>query len=274
MRTDGRAHFPRFEKLATRLRLGLRKALEVRVVVVDGDDEYTLVCQSLDEVVRARRLIAREEGTVVWLREELRPGDVFYDVGANIGAFTLIAARSLAAEGHVYAFEPHPANLVSLERNIVANDRTDRVSILPLALAAEPCRGTFVAPSSAAGTANSTFVPGEVGHGSSAQITFATSVDALIEEGTIRPPDLVKIDVDGAESEVFRGMRRLLARPDRPRSVQVEVNRARRDELLPMLDEAGYELSSRHHSAAGLTRLAAGAAGDEVAYNGIFRPRY
>jgi FkbM family methyltransferase len=272
LRADGRSHFPRFQKLATRWRLDLRRALAVRVVVSDEGEEYVVVCNSLEEVVRARRFIAREEGTVAWLREEVRPGDVFYDVGANIGVFTLIAGKLLGPTGHVYAFEPHAANAVSLAENVAANDLAGRVSILPFPLEAKPQWGSFLASSPLPGTASSSFVGG-AGSAEAEQIRYAPSVDSLIEAGVLRPPNLVKVDVDGGEAAVVRGMTRLLQGTERPRAIQAEVNLDERDEVVAELASLGYELTSRHYSAAGQDRLAAGQAPDQVAYNGVFRPR-
>src|SRR5437764_415668 len=66
-------------------------------------------------------------------RERLHPGDTVFDIGANVGFFTLLASK-LVEGGHVYAFEPLPRNLYYLERHIRLNDVTN-VSVEALAIA-------------------------------------------------------------------------------------------------------------------------------------------
>lgn len=62
-----------------------------------------------------------EKGVVDMVRNNLREGDVFVDVGANIGYFTVIAAGALKGSGHVYAFEPDRENFLLMEKNVHAN---------------------------------------------------------------------------------------------------------------------------------------------------------
>ena len=68
------------------------------------------------------------------LAEELRPGGSFWDVGAHLGFFTLLASRLVGPEGKVHAFEPLPANRARLETGISLNDATN-VTLHPVALA-------------------------------------------------------------------------------------------------------------------------------------------
>lgn len=271
LRTDGRAFFPGWQKRLVRHGLELRDALEVEVVVEDAGERYVFACETLAEVVRARRLLAREAGTIAWLRSELRAGDVLADVGANIGAFSVVAGRLVGERGHVYAFEPHPANVVALLGNVSRNGLGRRVSVLPAPLAGEEAWGAFVVASPARGSAESAFSQAEPG-AAAAQLVRSTTLDALVERSVVRPPALVKVDVDGAEPAVLRGMARLLRSERRPRSLQVEVNPDVRAETLALLGEAGYEEAARHESAAARRRLERGEDPAGVAYNGVFRP--
>jgi FkbM family methyltransferase len=65
----------------------------------------------------------------------LRPGDVLYDVGTNVGLYTLLGSRATGSEGNVLAFEPLPRNLAFLERHVELN-RCTNVRVLPYAVAA------------------------------------------------------------------------------------------------------------------------------------------
>src|SRR5438105_818190 len=87
------------------------------------------------EILSRLRPCAKEPWTVRWIEQNLRDGDVLYDVGANIGAYSLVAA-ALGREGvQVVAVEPAYANYAALCDNVLLNGRGDVVVPLPLALA-------------------------------------------------------------------------------------------------------------------------------------------
>lgn len=90
-----------------RAMLSWRGRLARQVEVHHGDGTFVLACESPGEFKRARRALVQEEGTVDWIRTETQPGDSFYDVGANIGIFTLMAARRVGPEGHVCTHSSH-----------------------------------------------------------------------------------------------------------------------------------------------------------------------
>jgi FkbM family methyltransferase len=131
----------------------------------------------------------------------LKPGAVVYDVGANVGFYTLLAAVIAGPGGRVYSFEPLPRNLAILRRHVQLN-HLENVEIFDGAV------------SDSAGTAHfSTQNIPEMGFISSTGDlevrTFA--LDELLAAGRLRPPDVIKIDVEGAERDVFEGARKLLA---------------------------------------------------------------
>ena len=101
---------------------------------------------------------------------------------------------------------------------------------------------------------------------------FAASVDKLIERGSIVAPNLVKIDVDGNEIAILKGMRQLLRSEQRPRAVQVELNVGEQESIIEALADAGYELVDRHLTLAGKNALATGSALDQIAHNAVFKP--
>jgi hypothetical protein len=81
-----------------------------------------------------------------WLAETLKPGDVFYDVGANEGFFTLIGAQLVGRGGTVVAFEPLPENVTQLERNVDLNS-FEHVLVVAAAVGAASGTGSFGSPS-------------------------------------------------------------------------------------------------------------------------------
>jgi FkbM family methyltransferase len=130
----------------------------------------------------------------------LRPGEVFADVGANIGAYSLVAA---AAGARCVAFEPAPQARRYLEQNVASNGLADRIELQACAVGA------------AAGSISVTAGMGEINHvlraGESTetlQVPMA-SLDGFFAGRT--PPVLIKIDVEGFETEVVRGADGLLA---------------------------------------------------------------
>jgi FkbM family methyltransferase len=187
----------------------------------------------------------------------LGPGDVFADVGANLGLYTLWGARRVGASGSVVAFEPVPETRASLERNVALNGFR-QVEIVAAGVGAEPGRIALHRHPGASGVA-SRFAPEQ---GPAVEVPV-TTLDAEFARRP-HPPRLVKIDVEGMEIEVLRGASRLLAGGDPP-LVVLEANpqyfeAAGTDypELDALLAARGYELWALRP--AGLRREPRGAA--------------
>jgi FkbM family methyltransferase len=159
----------------------------------------------------------------------LRPGDVLYDVGAHTGLFTLLGARLVGAGGQVVAFEPLPANLNCLRRHLALN-RLGNVAIVTAAVGARPGRASFQ-------PAGNTYMGRLADEGS---ITVdVTSLDATLWTEGLRAPNLIKIDVEGAEVGVLEGASDLLER-HRP-AILLATHSAEADaECRSRLDALGY----------------------------------
>ncbi len=128
-----------------------------------------------------------------FFRENVTPGDIVYDVGAHIGFMSVCAARLGAV---VYAFEPVPENAARLRGNASLNEL--EIHVVEVAVWAEPGAVELVSGGS---DFEHRATPG---HG-----TPCISLDEFAERG--RLPAVIKLDVEGAEAEVLRGARRLLA---------------------------------------------------------------
>ena len=61
-------------------------------------------------------MFVKESGTCEWIKNDIGPGDVFFDIGANIGIYSILAANRVGKTGKVYAFEPHSGNFTRLLR--------------------------------------------------------------------------------------------------------------------------------------------------------------
>lgn len=143
-----------------------------------------------------------EEYTTAFFEKVLAPGDVFADIGANIGYFTRIAARLVGEQGAVYAFEPMPAALRVLKENIQS---FANVKLYEMALSAERGTGDFSVKKH--GDTSSLGV--HSGAIRTIQVPIETLNNVLKSESRI---DVIKIDVEGYELEVLRGATDIIAR--------------------------------------------------------------
>jgi FkbM family methyltransferase len=177
------------------------------------------------------------------IADAMRPGAVFFDVGANVGFFSLVAARASGGTARIVAFEPR-ADVASA---LAANARRNSLDITVLAVAAGDQGGTaslLVAEHPGGATTDASKATDTV------RITHVpqVAIDDLVDAGTLPVPDVVKIDVEGSETAVVRGMSRTLRRGrtvvvfevDAPTVAAVEQQY---DEVVRLLDELGYTSS-------------------------------
>jgi len=161
---------------------------------------------------RGKRWIADSTTTGFWLgyweldaqrlfASRLRRGDVVYDVGAHVGLYTLVSSIHVGEQGHVYAFEPSPRNLVYLRRHIELNYLSN-CTVVEAGIS--DCSGTRCFDLTEHDSA---------GHFSgSGTVTVQTLAldDFLWAQQGKRPPNALKIDAEGAELDVLRGARRIV----------------------------------------------------------------
>jgi FkbM family methyltransferase len=144
-----------------------------------------------------------EKAELKFLIESLKPGDIFFDVGANGGIFTVIAAKKVGSTGHVYAFEPGLRELKILRENICLNNLTN-VTIVESVVSNKS--GTSVFALSKDGAMNSIF---ETSHPSQKIESWTTvpavTIDDFIRAKKIEKVSFLKVDVEGAEKMVFEG---------------------------------------------------------------------
>lgn len=143
-----------------------------------------------------------EPGSAALCRRILRPGMTVIDIGAHVGYYTRLFARSVGAAGKVYAFEPHPRNFAMLTRNT----RGFR-NVVPRQMAITDAEKTVVLYESASTSARHTIWNAEAEHGREIPVPGA-SVSSLFRGLSA---DLVKIDVEGGELGVLRGAEEWLA---------------------------------------------------------------
>lgn len=278
-RSDGHRLPNRLEKILLKAAGGLRRLLLVRVRLDDKGHRSVYLCESKFDALRPMSLWIKEAGTMRWIDGEVRAGDIFMDIGANIGIYTLAAAHRVGNTGKVYAFEPHKMNGITLLRNIEASGLADRVDFFACALSDASGVLPFNYVSLASASSGSQLGHARVAGASrdfkpaAREMLAAVTVNDLMANGTIKAPNLVKIDVDGNELKILNGMKKLLTGKDRPRAVQVEINAGEQEKIASFLADCGYTLAERHHTKDGEKQIKRGIPLEKIAHNAIFRPR-
>jgi FkbM family methyltransferase len=211
-----------------------------------GSARFRVIVSNWWEKYRVDTLETKEPETVEWLLRRFGPGDILFDIGANIGIYTLLAASN-NPRGTVIAVEPMPANVARLCDNVAVNALGN---VTPCCLGASAKAGLedFHLASLESGSSMHSIGDGamtrEFGESVAMRVTVpVTTIDLLAERfGT---PALVKIDVDGAEDEVLSGAAAVLRDPGL-RSLLVEFNwtndHPHDEKRLAPLSSAGFEV--------------------------------
>jgi len=160
---------------------------------------------------------------------EIEPGTVIYDIGANVGYFSLLAAVLTGKEGKVFAFEPLPRNIEFLRKHIELN-KMAQISVIEAAVSDHSGEAYFDLGASSA-----------MGHLSEAGEMRVRMVclDEMLDKGELLPPDYIKLDVEGAEYEALQGARQLLE-IHRPVLFLDTHNRNAHHLTIALLEEMGY----------------------------------
>jgi FkbM family methyltransferase len=141
------------------------------------------------------------------LARETKPGMTVYDVGAHLGFFTLGLARLVGAGGRVVAFDPLPENIRALRANLELNlEQAGNVQVVQAAVANVSGRVRLYRGSD---PSQARLAPSRVAPGDSLEVASLTLDEFVFHRG-VPAPQLVKLDVEGAEGMALQGARRLL----------------------------------------------------------------
>ena len=145
-----------------------------------------------------------EQGVLDACLRTVRPGDVFYDIGANAGIVAIDVARTFGEDVTVHAFEPQPTLVNSLSVSIAMNAFTraqahrlllgDRSGEADLFVADHGVHSSLVSREAGATRLNCRM----------------ETIDGLVTAGAVPPPSVIKLDVEGAELRVLQGARNTL----------------------------------------------------------------
>jgi FkbM family methyltransferase len=140
-------------------------------------------------------------------REAVRPGMTALDVGANLGAYSLLLGQWVGPSGSVYAFEPAPETFDGLVRHIELNALQSVVHPIKSALGRRPATAALLA----AGTHGESRLAAATEDTTHAVDVMVTSIDQFCDRHSLSP-GFIKIDVEGAELDVLRGARETIRR--------------------------------------------------------------
>ena len=186
-----------------------------------------------------RRALRTDQKLLMNAVETVKPGSVVWDVGANMGLFSFAAAGLAGPEGCVFALEPDDVMARLLRRSALLNSAAAPVEVIPCAVSESVALARFnIARRSRTSNYLEGFGMSQAGGVREVETVLTVSLDWLAQQ--ISLPDVLKIDVEGAELNVFRGASQVL-RDKRP-SLIFEMNGAHWAEISRLLHCLGYAL--------------------------------
>lgn len=201
-----------------------------------GDILFTMYGETTE--FRVRTLFTKEPETIRWI-DTFKPGEVFWDIGANIGCYSLYAA---AKDVIVQAFEPSPVNFWLLARNVSIN-KFNNVTTYPFALT-DKSEIFYWKPNIPAGSADNQLLrAGKIA------CVQAYKIDELVKHPGVEFPNYIKLDVDGIERLILEGGRDSL-KDKRVRSLMCEVTEGHSETglIVDFIRQQGFSAPVTRHA--------------------------
>lgn len=204
-------------------------------LVMTGDTEL--------EMWRAETLLSKEPETIAWIDHFPRKGGAFYDVGANVGGYSLYAAYA-NKDLNVYSFEPVANNYLTLLRNKELNKL---VNVIPFQLALSSANGLdaiYISDRRVGNSGAQISAPinerGLQFEPLGKEMLLCLRLDSLVGEFNFPVPNFMKIDVDGHELSILNGAMKTLTNPELI-SILIECNGdENRREINEILSAKGF----------------------------------
>ena len=217
--------------------------------------ELIFVCPGTQSAFRAKTFSNKEPETLAWI-DTFEETSVFWDIGANVGLYSIYAAKR-HDDIEVYSFEPSVFNLELLCRNISENGLSEKITVVPAALSSDTGIQNLSFENTQIGGALAAFGvafghDGKPIEKSFEYKTIGFSMQDFVNIFSLKPPNYLKIDVDGIEHLIIRGGIDIL-RQENVKSVLVEVNEdfsEQRDYVLRTMNECNFptvdEMREKH----------------------------
>ncbi|MHB9072570.1 MAG: FkbM family methyltransferase [Desulfobaccales bacterium] len=199
---DGKAYF--YE----RLHAGLAPADRYAVVKLDKGFRMNLDLNDPEQLKVYFYGHYHERYEAALVARLLENNDVFWDIGANVGYFTLVAATALANRGQIVAFEPGKNAYARLTENISLNPY-ENIQTYPVAVSDREGEAVLHVSGDIADSSASLFLTGggQAGH----EVCRTVALDQFWTAENLRPPTLIKLDAEGAELAVLQGGQGLIS---------------------------------------------------------------
>ena len=237
-------------KISTRFAMELKCKLQ-KIDFLDYDKfQIKLIVESPTHLGRLKSC-KKEPDTISWLENNLKDNSVFYDIGANVGAYSMVAGliASKMKNSKIYSFEPVPQTFSTLLKNVNINLLFEKINCFPVALG----RITEILPINL-----SSEISGDAMHAVGKPIDaygnkfipkiqyniMCFSLDQFIDLYKLDLPTLIKIDVDGTELDILNGALKTIA-SDSLKGILVEVRKDSQisTEIVSLLKKFDFKLT-------------------------------
>ncbi len=197
---------------------------------IDNEKEVEFFTPNYLVEWRVRTFLTKEPETIDWINNfKINNEFIFWDVGANIGLYSIYAALKFNKKIKIIAFEPSSSNIRILTRNISINNFSEIINVNQIALTDK--KNVFLnmnEPEFIEGSSLNTFgenfnYEGKEFRSKQKYKIFGTTLDNMIDEKILMVPDYIKIDVDGIEHLILRGGDKLFF-SKKIKSVLIEIN--------------------------------------------------
>lgn len=197
---------------------------------------------------RIRTYSIKEPDTLDWI-DRMKSDSCYFDIGANIGQYSLYPARKFGRNIRIFAFEPQSNNYYALNKNIFLNGLKDLITGYCVAISGKNGFDKLYVPKFIPGGNRSQFgeesldaIQAAISH---TQGMFGVTLDDLCGKWGLPYPNYMKIDVDGIEIQILKSAGQVLRHPNL-RSVIVELGtEAEQLEAIEIMSQAGLELSAK-----------------------------
>ena len=193
----------------------LAKILVPRRKVKINGIEFTLTCTNWITHFRWYLFKTKEPDTINFIDKYLEKNDVFFDIGANVGVFTIYAAKK-HKNISVYSFEPEASNLAVLKENIIKNNITERVYMYSVGISDSDGLSKLHIHDFETGAALNTESKNHIDYSAEGKLPviwsegiYTVSIDNFCDELNL-VPSVIKIDVDGNEGKILLGASTIL----------------------------------------------------------------
>ena len=184
---------------------------------------------------RAKTLFSKEIDTLGWIDQYGDKENIFFDIGANMGIYSLYYAKTF--NGKVFAFEPSFRNLNLLTRNINLNKMEDLISVISNPIYNKESMNFF---------SQNYLIAGEAGGSTYGKKllknnyqTLSLTLDHLVDNNFIKKPNLIKIDVDGNEVDILNGALQTIKNTD-CKTILVETREATTEKVKKIFEVCGF----------------------------------